>query len=203
VERERGLRRRAPDGTLAPAEPAIPHPIETMNHSIHLQPDELSRLVVQAAANAESEGFWTGPGRAAEDAGRHLVRVLGLLLGGDDHVDTREMNLFAQVHAAATGEHLAHDELLASVNESVAIADDPERVEAFLSTTPPFLRAIIEMDRSRGTRNAEQVVTAMSGLALALLAADGKAEPEEDAVFTTHLEHLRREVAALGAAGQS
>jgi hypothetical protein len=169
-----------------------------MNHSIHLQPDELSRLVVQAAANAQSEGFWKGPGTAAEDAGRHLVRVLGLLLGGDDDVDTRELNLFAQVHAAATGEHLAHDELLAAVDESVAIADDPERVEAFLTTTPPFLRAVIEMDRSRGTRNAEQVVTAISGLALAVLAADGKAEPEEDAVFTTHLEHLRRELATLG-----
>jgi hypothetical protein len=169
-----------------------------MNHSIHLQPDELSRLVVQAAANAQSEGFWSGPGTAAEDAGRHLVRVLGLLLGGDDHVDTREMNLFAQVHAAATGEHLAHDELLASVEESVAIADDPERVEEFLTTTPPFLRAVIAMDRSRGTRNAEQVVTAIGGLALALLAADGKAEPEEDAVFTTHLEHLRREIGSIG-----
>jgi hypothetical protein len=31
-----------------------------------------------------------------------------------------------------------------------------------------------------------------------VLTADGKAEPEEDAVFTTHLEHLRREVASLG-----
>jgi len=113
-------------------------------------------------------------------------------------VDARELNLFAQIHAAATGEHLAHDELLDVVEDGVAIADDPERVEAFLSTTPPFLRAVIAMDRSRGTRNAEQVVTAIGGLALALLAADGKAEPEEDAVFTTHLEHLRREVASLG-----
>jgi hypothetical protein len=171
-----------------------------MSHSIHLQPDELSRLVVQAAANAQSEGFWTGAGTAAEDAGRHLVRLLGLLLGGDDHVDTREMNLFAQIHAAATGEHLAHDELLDSVRDSVRIADDPERVGAFLTTTPPFLRAVMDMDRSRGTRNAEQVVTAIGGLALALLAADGKAEMEEDAVFTTHLEHLRREVGTLGPA---
>jgi hypothetical protein len=170
-----------------------------MNRSIHLQPGELARIVVQAAANAQSEGFWSAPGSAAEDAGRHLVRVLGLLLGGDDDVDARELNLFAQIHAAATGEHLAHDELLDVVEDGVAIADDPERVGAFLTTTPPFLQAVIAMDRSRGTRNAEQVVTAISGLALALLAADGKAEPEEDAVFTTHLEHLRREVASLGA----
>jgi len=167
----------------------------TMNRSIHLQPDELSRLVVQAASNAESEGFWAGAGTAAEDAARHLVTFLGLMAGGDDDVDDREMNLFAQIHAAATGEHLAHDELLASVRESVGIADDPERVEEFLTTTPPFLQAVIAMDRARGTRNAEQVVTAMSGLALALLAADGKAEIEEDAVFTTHLGHLRREIA--------
>ena len=96
-----------------------------MNRSIHLQPDELARIVVQAAANAQSEGFWSGPGSAAEDAGQHLVRVLGLLLGGDDDVDARELNLFAQIHAAATGPHLAHDELLDAVEDGVAIADDP------------------------------------------------------------------------------
>lgn len=169
-----------------------------MNRSIHLQPDELSRLVVQAAANAQSEGFWTDAGSATEDAARHLVRFLGLLAGGDDHLDEREMNLFAQIYAAATSHHLPEDELRASVHESVSIADDPEQVEAFLTATPPFLRAVLAMDRARGTRNAEQVVTAMSGLALALLAADGKAEVEEDAVFTTHLGHLRREIGALG-----
>ena len=169
-----------------------------MNRSIHLQPDELSKLVVQAASNAQSEGFWAGDGSAAEDAARHLVAFLGLLAGGDDHVDEREMNLFAQIYAAATGQHLPEDELLASVRESVRVADDPEAVGAFLTTTPPFLRAVIDMDRARGTRNAEQVVTAMSGLALALLAADGRAEIEEDAVFTTHLGHLRREIETLG-----
>ena len=192
------MRAGAPDGTLARA---YVHPTPdptTMNRSIHLQPDELSRLVVQAAANAQSEGFWTGAGSAAEDAARHLIAFLGLLAGGDDHVDTREMNLFAQIYSAATGDHLPHDELLASVHESVGVADDPEHVQAFLTTTPPFLRAVIAMDRSRGTRNAEQVVTAISGLALSLLAADGRAEPEEDAVFTTHLEHLRREIGTVG-----
>ncbi|HET7231281.1 MAG TPA: hypothetical protein VFJ16_14830 [Longimicrobium sp.] len=173
-----------------------------MSHSIHLQPDELSRLVVQAATNAQNEGFWTGSGGAAEDAARHLTRYLGLLLGGDNDVSPHEMRIFREVCDAATGRSLGDDELAQSVTDAVAIADDPDAVEDFLLTTPPFLRAVIEMDRARGTRNAEQVVTALSGLALAMLAADGKAELEEDAVFTTHLNHLRGELARDGLAGK-
>jgi hypothetical protein len=169
-----------------------------MSHSIHLQPDELARLVVQAATNAQEQGFWSGGGSAAGDAARHLTRYLGLMLGGDDDVDPHEMRIFGQVCAAATGRPAEGDELLASVRDAVAIADDPDAVEDFLLTTPPFLRAVIAMDQGRGTRNAEQVVTALSGLALAVLAADGVAEVEEDAVFTTHLNHLRGELRDLG-----
>lgn len=168
-----------------------------MSHSIHLQPDELSRLIVDAAANAQQEGFWSGNGSAADDAVRHLTRYLGLMLGGDNDVSPHEMRIFRQVCAAATGREAGDDELLASVRDAVHIADDPDAVEDFLLTTPPFLRAVIAMDRQRGTRNAEQVVTALGGLALAVLAADGKAEVEEDAVFTTHLNHLRDELRSL------
>jgi hypothetical protein len=171
-----------------------------MSHSIHLQPDELARLVVQAAANAQDEGYWNSDGFAADDAARHLTRYLGLMLGGDNDVNPHEMRVFAQVCAAATGREAAEDELLAAVREAVSIADDPDAVGDFLLTTPRFLRAVIAMDRERGTRNAEQVVTALSGLAIAVLAADGRAEVEEDAVFTTHLNHLRGELQSLGLA---
>jgi len=168
-----------------------------MNRSFHLNATELTGLVLQAARNAESEGFWSGESSAGEDAARHLVRLLGLLLGGDNDIDLNEIELFGQVFAAATGEHASDQQLLDSVKESVAIADDPEAVNRFLCTTPAFLQAVLAMDRARGTRNAEQVVTAISGLTLGMLAADGKAEIEEDAVFTTHLDHLRKEVAAI------
>ncbi|HEX6746809.1 MAG TPA: hypothetical protein VF092_05885 [Longimicrobium sp.] len=169
-----------------------------MGHSIHLQPDELSRLVVQAAANAQDEGFWSGAGSAADDAAQHLTRYLGLMVGGDNDVSPHELRIFWQICTAATGREASDEELLASVGEAVRVADDPDAVEEFLLTTPPFLRAVMAMDQARGTRNAEQVVTALSGLALAMLAADGKAEVEEDAVFTTHLTHLRNELQKLG-----
>ncbi|HEX8245681.1 MAG TPA: hypothetical protein VF541_19370 [Longimicrobium sp.] len=169
-----------------------------MSHSIHLQPDELARLVVQAAVNAQDEGFWNGDGSAGENAARHLTRYLGLMLGGDNDVSPHEMRVFAEVCAAATGREAAEDELLAAVRDAVHVADDPDAVGDFLLTTPPFLSAVIAMDQARGTRNAEQVVTALGGLALAVLAADGKAEVEEDAVFTTHLDHLRNELRELG-----
>jgi hypothetical protein len=169
-----------------------------MSHSIHLQPGELSALIVQAAANAQDEGYWTGEGAAKDDAALHLTRYLGLMLGGDNDVSPHEMRIFQQVCAAATGTQASDDELMTSVRDAVRIADDPDAVEDFLLTTPPFLGAVIAMDKARGTHNAEQVVTALSGLALAMLAADGKAEVEEDAVFTTHLNHLRDELRTHG-----
>jgi hypothetical protein len=174
-----------------------------MSHSIHLRPDELAKLVVQAASNAEAEGYWTGTNPLAEDAARHLVTFLGLLLGGDGDVDDDELKIFQEVWTAATGGTPTEDELRSSVTRSVNLADDPDALQDYLLATPPYLQAVIAMDRERGTRNAEQVVTALSGLALAVLAADGKAEPEEDSVFTTHLNHLRGEVRGLGTAGQS
>jgi len=174
-----------------------------MSHSIHLRPDELAKLVVQAASNAEAEGFWTGTNPLAEDAARHLVTFLGLLLGGDGDVDQDELKIFQEVWTAANGGTPTEDELRNSITHSVNLADDPDALQEYLLMTPPYLDAVIAMDRERGTRNAEQVVTALSGLALAVLAADGKAEAEEDAVFTTHLNHLRGEVRRLGAAGQS
>jgi hypothetical protein len=169
-----------------------------MTHSIHLNTGELARLIVQAAANAQAQGFWSGEGDASDDAAGHLTRYLGLLLGGDNDVDEDELRIFRDVCAAATGSTSTDEQLLASIRDAVHVADDPDEVEEFLLTTPPFLSAVMEMDRARGTRNAEQVVTALSGLALAMLAADGRAEVEEDAVFTTHIGHLRRELASLG-----
>jgi hypothetical protein len=74
---------------------------------------------------------------------------------------------------------------------SVEMASDPDALYAFLQETPDFLRAVVAMDRERGTRNADQVVTALSGLALAMLAADGREAEEEDSIVTTHLNHLR------------
>ncbi|HEX8695923.1 MAG TPA: hypothetical protein VF746_26135 [Longimicrobium sp.] len=171
-----------------------------MNHSIYLSPDELSRLVVEAAVNADEQGFWNGPRPIAEDAVGHLVRFLGLLLAGDDDISPKEMDVFADVFAAAAGERPPHEELRASVLDSVLLADDPDALQEYLVSTPDYLRAVMAMDRERGTRNADQVVTALSGLGLAVLAADGQAAVEEDAIFITHLNHLRGELEAQGVA---
>ncbi len=171
-----------------------------MNHSIYLEPDELSRLVVEAAVTPDEQGYGRGEGPVAEDAVRHLVGFLGLLLGGDNDVSPHELTVFGKVFEGVQGTRPSDDELREAVEDSVAIADDPDAVAAFLTTTPAYLRAIQAMDRERGTRNADQVLAALSGLALAVLAADGRAELEEDAVFSTHLDHLRRELKAQGIA---
>ncbi|MBD0319529.1 MAG: hypothetical protein ICV87_04295 [Gemmatimonadetes bacterium] len=169
-----------------------------MSHSIHLSPDELSRLVVEAAVTADEQGYWSAPRTAAEDAVHHLTHFLGLLAGGDDDLSPTELEIFADVFRAASGEHPSDDVLRLSVADSVRLADDPDALQDFLTATPAYLDAIVAMDRERGTRNAHQVVTALSGLALAMLAADGRAEAEEDSIFTTHLGHLRSRVASLG-----
>ncbi len=173
-----------------------------MNHTIRLSPDELSRLVVQAAVNADEQGYWAAPGSAAENAVAHLTRFLGVLAGGDDDLNTRELELFGQVFRAATGGHTSDDDLRRSVAESVRLADDPDALHDFLTATPAYIEAVAAMDRERGTQNTDQVVTALSGLGLSMLAADGRAEPEEDSIFTTHLEHLRRLVSHRGTEAQ-
>jgi hypothetical protein len=168
-----------------------------MNHSIHLSPDELSRLIAQAAVLAEEQGYWSGPASAAEDASAHLVRFLGLLAGGDDDLNPHELAVLGEVFRAPTGEQPAEELLRQSVAQSVRTADDPDALMEFLTTTPAYLQAVVAMDRERGTHNTRQVVTALSGLALAVLAADGRAVPE-DSIFTTHMGHLRGVLEGLG-----
>lgn len=169
-------------------------------NNIDLPPDELARLVVQAAENAGAQGYWNGPDSIRDDAVHHLVHFLGLLLAGDDDVNAREMDVFTRVVHAVTDTASSHDELRSGAMESVELANDPDALHAFLGDTPAYLRAIIAMDRERGTRNADQVVAALSGLGLAILAADGKAAEEEDSIFTTHLNHLRGDLDASGVA---
>lgn len=169
-----------------------------MNHSIHLSPNEMSRLIVQAAVNADEQGYWRGPHGAAQDAVAHLSHFLGLLAGGDDDLSRSELDVFAQILGAASVRELDEEALRRTIHQSVRTADDPDALLHFLTSTPAYLEAVVAMDRERGTRNARQVVTALSGLALAVLAADGRAEAEEDSIFTTHLGHLRRLVDSLG-----
>lgn len=171
-----------------------------MTHSFHLHPEQLTRTVFQAAENADGEGYWRGDRPIRADVEEHLLRFLSVLIGGDDDLDPREMDIFEQVSATGSEHPMPLDELVPYVRDFSRLIDDPDALQAFLTTTPAYLRAIVEMDRERGTRNAEQVVTALGGLALAVLAADGKAEVEEDAIFTVHLDHLRGELQGDGSA---
>lgn len=165
-----------------------------MRYDIDVSPDELSRLVVQAAVTAQEQGYWTGEGPIAEDAVRHLVRFLGLLLAGDDDINRRELSVFSQALRGASGDEASHEDLRAAAMETMELASDPDALHAFLGQTPAYLHAIMRMDRERGTRNASQVVTALGGLGIAVLTADGREAEEEDSIFTTHMNHLRAEL---------
>jgi hypothetical protein len=162
-----------------------------MTDTIRLPPDDLARLVVAAATAAEREGFWTGGTPASHATLQYLARYLGLLLAGDDELHPAELTLFGRVFEAVSGDLPTDAVLRATAMSSVEMASDPDALYAFLQETPDFLRAVVAMDRERGTRNADQVVTALSGLALAMLAADGREAEEEDSIVTTHLNHLR------------
>lgn len=171
-----------------------------MTDPIRLPPDDLARLVLDAAAAADAEGFWRGPGTAAHDALQHLGRFLGLLLAGDDEFHAAELALFGRVFEAVSGSVPSDEVLRATAMSSVELASDPDALYAFLQGTPAYVEAVVAMDRARGTRNAEQVVTSLGGLALAMLAADGRDAAEEDAIFTTHLNHLRGVLEQAGVA---
>ena len=173
-----------------------------MRYDIDVSPDELSRLVVQAAVTAQEQGYWTGDGPIAQDAVRHMVRFLGLLLAGDDDINRRELSVFSQALRGASGDEASHDDLRAAAMETMEMANDPDALHAFLGQTPAYLHAVMRMDRERGTRNAGQVVTALGGLGLAVLTADGREAEEEDSIFTTHMNHLRGELDVHGVAAE-
>ncbi|HEX8391180.1 MAG TPA: hypothetical protein VF665_02390 [Longimicrobium sp.] len=169
-----------------------------MTLPLRLPPDALARMVIDAATQAGAQGYWTGAHPIHDDAVRHMVRFLGLLLAGDDDLAASEIEVYGRVFEAVSGHRPAADELRAAAMESVELASDPDGLHAFLMETPAYLAAVLEMDRERGTRNADQVVTALSGLGVAILAADGHAAPEEDSIITTHLNHLRGELDRYG-----
>jgi hypothetical protein len=174
------------------------HPQDPMTFSPRLPPHDLARLVIDAAEQAGAEGYWTGAHPIHDDAVRHMVRFLGLLLAGDDDLAASEIEVYGRVFEAVSGHRPGVDELRAAAMESVELASDPDGLHAFLMETPAYLASVLEMDRERGTRNGDQVVTALSGLGLAILTADGHATPEEDSIITTHLNHLRGELDRLG-----
>jgi hypothetical protein len=173
-----------------------------MNYDINVAPDELARLVVQAAENAEAQGYWPGSEPIARDAVQHLMRFLGLLLAGDDDINRRELTVYSHALRGASGAETSHDDLRAAAMETMEMANDPDALHAFLGETPEYLRAVVAMDRERGTRNAGQVIAALSGLGVAMLTADGREAEEEDSIFTTHLNHLRGELDVHGVSAE-
>ena len=87
-----------------------------MNYDINVAPDELARLVVQAATNAEAQGYWTGTGPIADDAVQHLTRFLGLLLAGDDDINRRELTVYSQALRGASGTEVVSAATIAPVS---------------------------------------------------------------------------------------
>jgi len=169
-----------------------------MTADLNLSPYTLFRSIVEAAQLADQKGYWPDEQPIGESAAEHMLRFLSLLTAGDGEINPRELDVFDALFAAA-GERQPHDylrELVSSTAE--AIGDDPDELNDFLTETPAYLEAIMDMDRAEGTRAASRTVASLSGLALTILAADGREEVEEHVIFTTHIGHLRRELDEAG-----
>ena len=169
-----------------------------MNADLNLSPYTLFRSIVEAAQLADQRGYWADEQSIGESAAEHMLRFLSLLCASDGEINARELDVFDALFAAA-GERQPLDylrELVASTAD--AIGEDPDELGEFLTETPAYLDAVMDMDRAEGSRAASRSVAALSGLALTILAADGREEVEEHAVFTTHIGHLRRELDQAG-----
>jgi hypothetical protein len=165
-------------------------------------PSELSTRILRAAATADTVGFWAGPGSVAADATTHIVRFLGLILASDQELHPRELNLYGRVMEAMLGERPTHDDLQLAAVEGLDAATDPQALDAFIHSTPAYLRALIEMDRTHRTREALGVVRALGALGYAVLEADGRATSEEGHVFRGHINHLREVLAREEVGGE-
>lgn len=169
-----------------------------MHADLNLSPYTLFRSIVEAAALADQRGYWPDQESIEENAAEHMLRFLSLLCERDGEINNRELDVFDALFAAA-GERQSQDTLRDLVAAtSASIGEDPDELHDFLTDTPAYLQAIMDMDRAEGTRTSSRAVAALSGLALSILAADGREEIEEHALFTTHVGHLRREVDSAG-----
>lgn len=171
-----------------------------MTPSSNPTPSDLSTLILRAAATADTVGFWPGPGSITTDATTHIVRFLGLILAGDQDLHPRELNLYGRVIQATLGERPTHDDLQVAALEGLDRATDPAALERFITTTPGYLAALIEMDRTHQTREARRVVEALGALGYAVLEADGRATPEEGKILRGHVNHLRDALERAGVA---
>lgn len=169
-----------------------------MTADLNLSPFTLFRSIVDAATLADQKGYWPDENPIAEGAAEHMLRFLSLLCAGDGEINARELDVFDALFAAS-GERQPPEYLRELVGSTAdAIGSDPDELNDFLTDTPAYLEAVMDMDRSEGTRAASRIVASLSGLALTVLAADGREEMEEHAIFTTHIGHLRRELDEAG-----
>lgn len=174
-----------------------------MTAELNLPPFSLFRTIVETAMLADQKGFWPDEQPIAESTTEHLLRFLSLLCAGDGEIHARELDIFDDLFFAATGERQPREYLRDMVASSMeSLSEDPDVLNDFLTEMPAYLEAVVDMDRAEGTRQAARVLASLSGLALTVLAADGRDEVEENAIFTTHFGFLRREMARAGVSAE-
>jgi stage V sporulation protein K len=151
---------------------------------------ESYQTIVAAAERAAHSGHWPGFESIGTAVGAHLLEFVSRIVSADGHVSKPELQILAQV---LPPELMQQDE--SALRTVIAVKLASRSLHEFLNETPPYLQAIVEMDRAEGTQAAQSTCFALLALGLQTAAVDGLASEKEVMLITEYTQDLFRFVA--------
>jgi SpoVK/Ycf46/Vps4 family AAA+-type ATPase len=143
------------------------------------------QAVWTAAHEAATRGFWTDARPIGADINDHITTLIGVLVGGDDRLTDRELELFNDIFADVVGGRQPLNVLRAFLGERAGSAAE------LIATPPAFFEALVRMDAATGTHASHDAMLALQEIAREAAALDGDIGRAELATLTDYVWMLR------------
>jgi hypothetical protein len=154
-------------------------------------PAKYAERIFDAVDAAAERGFW--PAKESDrynDLTEHVLGLMGHLIAADGNASDDELRFVIEMARPFQPQEPTTRETAEVVRKAAKRTD--------LSLVPGYFRAVVDADRSAGTRHTADVLWCMRELGLGLIAADQASHPAEAELLTRHLSVLRTFAEAQG-----
>ncbi len=154
-------------------------------------PSRYAERIFDAVDAAAERGFW--PAKESDrynDLTGHVLGLMGHLIGADGNASDDELQFVIEMARPFQPQEPTTRETAEVVRKAAKRTD--------LSQVPGYFRAVVDADRSAGTRQSADVLWCMRELGLGVIAADQRSDPAEVETLTRHLSTLRAFAEAQG-----
>jgi ATPase family protein associated with various cellular activities (AAA)/AAA lid domain-containing protein len=158
--------------------------------TIERSPARYAERIFDAVDDAAERGFWKKQDDRYADLTRHVLGLLGTLIGADGASGADEVAYVMEMARPFQPNEPTHDETVKVIRDAV------RRFE--LARTPDYFRAIVAADLAAKTRAAGDVLWCLRELGLGVVAVDKASHPQEIELLTSHLAVLRGFAEAQG-----